>query len=176
VARRPKPDRGPCRVCGRRKARFANFTCIPCHALVEAEGTHDQFGVPKESETRKRWRRQAAEYNKLIKAGWTQSRIAEKWGISLSSLRGAAYRWKADGGIKVVPGWGSRIVLVDVPKKPTNKVDKKANEHGGGRWGITKCTCDLCRIRRNISRAECNRRYRQARKLKREAARRQMPS
>ncbi len=159
--------RGQCIVCKWRKARFVNGTCEPCGALVDAEGTHDTFGVAKLSPTQQQWHERAAEYNKLIKKRWSQKRIAELWGIPVGKLRSQVYRWKTRGGIKVVPGWGNRITVADFPKA-TSVTTPRVNEHGGGKWGVSHCECEPCMKRRRYSRMLTNRDYRARLKLKKQ--------
>jgi hypothetical protein len=166
----PRRDYGICIVCNRRKARRIQKTCDPCHALIEAEGTHEQHGLSKGSLTRQRWREQSAEYNKLIREGWSQRQVAQHFGVNCAQLRCMVYRWKIKAGIKVVPGWGNERLTRATAAPSTALVQKKSNEHGGGRWGVTGCNCDLCLATRRQSRRLANARYRKRLKERREAA------
>jgi hypothetical protein len=160
-----------CIVCKQRKQRYVNKTCEPCNALVDAEGTHDLFGVSKKTVTQQRWEQQVKEYNHLIRTLHTQKQIADMWGLSLSSLRNLVYRWKSRGGLKVVPGLGNgKRVPGAKPKKPTAEVNHVVNEHGGGKWGKKGCTCDPCTVVRRHARMLQNRKYRLRRKQLNEQA------
>lgn len=48
-------------------------------------------------------------------------------------------------------------------EKTKEELSQPRNDHGGGKWGIAKCKCDLCRERRN--------RYVRERRAERAAAR-----
>jgi len=156
-----------CIVCNRNHQRYINGTCERCRTLVEAEGTHEQLGVPKYTKMRQRQIDMAAEYNKLIAKRMTQKQIAELWKMTDRQVSSHAYRWRR-AGIKVAYAWGNQIELGDKPKMAT-KTMRKIAEHGVG-WGVTHCTCEPCKVSCRAMRAASNVLYRKRRKQKHEAA------
>lgn len=155
-----------CIVCNTFKVRFQDLTCVRCHHRVAAEGTHDLYGVPKESPTRQAWRVQAQEYNTLVLQGWSQKQIAQEWNMQLSTLRSRVYRWKL-AGIKVVPAVSNRKYAT-VSNKPTSKIRPKLKAHGEGPWGVKDCSCEPCMAVRRVTRAATNRKHRLRLKQERE--------
>jgi hypothetical protein len=157
----------PCLVCGKRRRRFVNGCCERCNALVQAEGTYDQLGVSKLTASQQRQRKMAAEYNRLIGLRMSQKQIAQLWGMTDRQVSSHAYRWRKSG-LKVTHGWGNQIEMGDKPKVVA-KTQRKVAQHGVG-WGVTGCTCELCKVSSRTLRAQSNVRYRKRRKLKRQAA------
>ena len=158
-----------CRVCETRKAKYVNGCCLKCNALLEAEGTHELHGVAAESAVRQRWRVQAAEYNRLIRARHSQAQIAQMWGMKLSSLRSFVWRWKTLAGIKMVPALGNRRGNAEIkPASATTKKRRRVNDHGGGKWGVKDCKCDPCMKVRSVSRVAANKTYRDGKKLRKQ--------
>ena len=156
-----------CLVCKRNKQRYVNGCCGRCGPLVEAEGTHDLYGVPKLNKSRQRQVTLAAEYNKLIGQRLTQKQIAQLWQMTDRQVSSLAYRWRKSG-LKVAYAWGNQIDVGVAPKSAARTIPKIA-EHGVG-WGVTKCECELCGVSRRAMRVDSNRRYRKRRKAKRQAA------
>lgn len=153
----------PCKVCEKRKARYVDGCCEPCHFRVIAEGTHDQLGVAKEAPTRQRWREVAAVYNRMaLGEGKSQTQIAEHLGMQLTQLRSMIYRMKKEAGIKVVDMTRSRGG--HKPGPPTNVTRRRANGHGEGHWGKKGCDCDLCveRVKQSRSIVDADKRQRLA--------------
>ena len=140
-----------CIVCERLKARWADKCCNRCHYLVQAEGTHAQYGIPTETETQTRYRVKAKEYNRLIAKGCTQHEIAVMWGMDVVALRGLLSRAKRSGGQKVV-SLARGKVDADGRRIVTSETVQKGNDHGGGKWGVTGCKCDPCEQKRGQSR------------------------
>jgi hypothetical protein len=173
----PADRKALCIVCEKRKQRFVNKTCETCNALVDAEGTHEQFGVPTKSATQLKWEEKCKEYNQLIRQRFLQREIAAMWGMSCTSLRNYVHRWKVSGKLKVVPAMGnSARVPEKKPRQPTSQVRKIVNEHGGGKWGKAGCDCDPCADRRRHSRMLQNRAYRARRRQRREENEKDKPS
>lgn len=143
----PTINYGLCRVCNRRKARFANGTCDADRALVEAENLYEQYGIPRESAAKTAMRARIKEYNKLIRKRYNQQQIADLWGRPLQYVRSISYRAKKEFGLAVVSAdAASRSPTAPIPK-PHTTIRRKKNVHGGGRWGVHGCKCDLCRAR-----------------------------
>lgn len=150
----PNIDYGLCIVCKVRKARFASRTCKADRALVEAENLYDKYGIPRESKAKIAMRAKVKEYNKLIRKRLTQQQIADLWGRPLQYVRTIPYRAKREFGLAVVSADKiSRSPNAPVPK-PEKTIRAHKNVHGGGRWGISGCKCDLCRARVAATRAE----------------------
>lgn len=139
-----------CHVCNRRKARYKDGCCGPCHFLILAEGTQDQYSIATESKTMTAYRGYAREYNKLARQGKRQLEIAEAMGYTIGQMRNLVYRMK-NSGLKIVNlkrgfhSADSKLVAI-------NKMAPRVNDHGGGKWGVTDCKCDLCKERRKASR------------------------
>ena len=139
-----------CKVCQRRRAKQRGCTvCDPCLRLVTAENTFDKYGIPRESIAMDRIRRRAAAYNAGIKAGKTQHQIAAELGYTVTGLRGlmTMARKKGIEVVKLDNRTGSPI-----PKQPGS--GPGANGHGGGRFGVTGCLCEPCKMVRRKSRKE----------------------
>lgn len=143
----------PCIVCKKRKQVYANNCCERCNALVNQEGTHDQFGVPKEPEYLTRMRQRIDTYNKLVLQGLTRAEIAQKMDMTIHQVNSLVYRAKKRRGLKVMNMQESRFTAQS-RSKPTAEVRPHRNEHGGGKWGIRGCNCDLCKAVRKKSRSE----------------------
>jgi hypothetical protein len=79
------------------------------------------------------------------------TQIAETMGFRPNRLRSLLQRAKIDGKIPVVDLHDRREGR---PLKPSAKVKRRNTEHGGGRWGISGCPCELCAARVKKSRAE----------------------
>lgn len=168
MPRQPEETK-PCLVCKERKARYVNGCCNRCDALVQAEGTHDKYGVPKETKSRTKQRAMAAEYNELIKQRLSQKQIAELWGITHRQVSAHAYRWRRSG-LTVAHALGSQVSIEGSKPKLASKTVHKVAEHGVG-WGVTNCTCEPCKASRRVLRAQANRLYRMRRNARRKAER-----
>lgn len=141
-----------CHVCNKRKARYKDGCCDPCHFLILAEGTQDQYGIATESETMTAYREYAKRYNKLARQGMRQPEIAEAMGYTLAKIRNLVYRMRASG-VKVAKldkGFGSADGKIEVIAKSV----APRNDHGGGKWGVTGCKCDPCKAVVAVARQE----------------------
>lgn len=153
-----------CLVCKTRKKRWANGCCDRCHALVTAENTHKQFGVPKEPESHTRLRVRAKKYNKLALQGKSQAQIAEVLGLTLQQTITLAYRAKKVLDMKMFNMKTGQMADISPPllKQPKRK---RYNEHGGGKWGIKGCTCIPCTTVRQQTRLEYRENYKPRRRI-----------
>jgi hypothetical protein len=164
----PVDKKALCVVCNKRRRRHVNGCCEPCSALIEAEGTHELYGIPQDKPQRRRQRELAAEYNRLIALKMTQKEIAALWGMTDRQVSNRAYRWRR-AGISVSLAWGNQIAVADKPKV-ASAVKPKISQHGVG-WGVSGCTCEPCVTSRRALRAQANRRYRKRRNMRRAQAR-----
>lgn len=153
-----------CIVCKTNKQRWANGCCDKCHALVEAEKSHQQLGVPKEREAITRLRENAKIYNRLIRQGKTQKEIAEQWGWTQSQVASMVYRAKTVLEMPMMNATTGKLASIN--KYALNKDSRfRRNEHGGGKCGIRNCKCDLCVERRRLTRQQYGEDYKPRRRM-----------
>lgn len=119
--------------------------------LTRVENNWDLYGLKKESARHAKYREIARKYNRLARKGMDQGQIAEVMGFDKKYLASLAHRIK-EAGIPIIP-LTKRAAGAPVPK-PTVVKQQRANRHGGGRWGIRGCICDLCVNVRRKTRAE----------------------
>lgn len=155
---------GLCVVCKINKRRWANGCCDKCNALVEAEKSHEQLGVPKEPKAVTQLRENAKIYNRLIRKGKTQKEIAEQWGWTQSQVASMVYRAKIVLGMPMMNATTGKLSGIN---KYTLKKDTRLrrNEHGGGKCGIRSCKCDLCVERRRLTRQQYAQEYKPRRQV-----------
>lgn len=153
----------PCVLCKIRKQRMANGLCDPCNALVKAEDSYKQLGIPKEPAWKTKLREKANRYNRLALKGMNQDQIAEIMGIRKTILRQMVYRAKTKLNMEMVNLVNRRAALGAPPAK-TREIRERNNEHGGGRWGKTNCKCGPCAAVRRETKNEYAQAYRLVRK------------
>ena len=144
-----------CLECGKRKRRFKDGGCEPCHNRIIAEGTIQQSNLlpPPRVAREKLWRDIAKKYNRMIRGGITsQPELAQRLGLPVEKLRSIVYHAKKQFGIKFI-SLTRRAPGAPLPA-PTSKRRQFVNDHGGGRWGVAKCKCELCVNRRRATRRE----------------------
>lgn len=176
-------DKPLCIVCGRRKAStFKDETtgkfrcCDKCATVTASEGTREKYGLPQPYNVIKSNVAFVAACNKMIVDGKTYQQIADTLGVRRQTLANRISALRKEGHLVEL----SRVqgAQPEEPQEPRVTVSPKANEHGGGKWGVTKCKCKLCQQKRRQARAdwlkahpgkqaEYNRRNEERKKLRR---------
>lgn len=146
-----------CIVCNKRVARFLDFkVCKPCNTLLRAEKSWKKFGLRR---PRAQWMPDAqfvATYNKLAPLGLAIHEIAERMGLQEQTLKNRKAAMVKRGFVfERQQGFDK---FKSLPSEPVDRSTKtaRANEHGGGKCGISGCHCEPCLERRRRYRREWN--------------------
>lgn len=148
-----EPVKRLCIICRQRTGRYLNNRiCKPCSILTAAEGTRKQYGLPLPRNPRRRITRFITVYNKAMREGKTQDDVAKILGVSRQTVKNNVVELRKKG-IQL-----ERSRYTEMHRtRPSTPVDRSLskraiNEHGGGKWGIAKCSCDPClQVRRRSS-------------------------
>ena len=144
-------DTPVCVVCKRRKAFFARGkACRPCMILTQQEGTRAQYGLPEPVNHLKEQDTFVRNWNRWCDEGKSVADMAAELGWAKQSVKNRAQKLRMQG-IKLKTPRGKRIEAQ--PPVDRTKLATKANDHGGGKWGIASCNCEPCLTRRRKSRA-----------------------
>lgn len=143
-----------CIVCRKRAAiMLQHKACRKCALLTAAENTRQQWGLPlARKDTAARRALFIRTWNKMMKEGKTVADVAKTLGCSRQTVKNTAVDLRAEG----VELEQSRVkeLTRQQPQDPIDRDDlasHRVNEHGGGKWGITKCKCALCLEKRRAS-------------------------
>lgn len=145
-----------CRVCQLRKGVYFNRqACKKCSELTAAEGTREKFGLPKPRATKAtRDATLVRRFNYYRAQGLTLKQIAEKLKMPLQSLKNRK-RELAQAGypIDLAPTTHTNAMAPQPPKqRQAQTAGRVLLDHGGGKWGIHGCNCELCLAVRRKSR------------------------
>lgn len=134
MPRQPRRS-APCPKCKVRIGCLSSGMCIKCDTLTKAEGTFNQWKQPTATERKQKERiRLVARYNRLLKTKMSYAQIAQKLGFATTEqLSTFMYRARRRHGLE--PDSGTRVL----------------NEHGQAPYGVSKCTCDLCKAVRRVT-------------------------
>lgn len=150
----------------KRKKRYLDGGCEPCHFRAEAEGT----APPKSPSPTFLARVELVNnYHKLLRKGMKQHEIAALWGMDRKALAAKLYRAKRDSGLKVINAATVRWTVQAPKLAPTLKIRPHKAGHGEGLLGVKGCKEDCCVLRRREVRRITDAAYRKGRR-EREAA------
>jgi hypothetical protein len=150
-----------CVVCKVRAGyHLGNKLCKNCRKLVEAENTWKQYGIKRP------YRKMSdkvflKKYNELAVTGMTIPDIAEAMGMATQSLKNRKQLLAKEGHhVERAQSTGTPKLLPQKPIDRSTLTARNTNDHGGGKYGIDRCNCELCLAIRRKTRNEYNKMYR----------------
>jgi len=152
-------DKPLCVVCNKRVAYlYNNKACKKCSALTASEGTRERYGLPRPRVSKaKREATFVQKYNRLIAEGLTVKQIAAAMNMRVQSLKNLKGRLAKEGHTISASPWRGPPLTKSTEPVDRTKLKASANEHGGGRMGVTSCFCDPCRAVRSAYRRKWER-------------------
>lgn len=146
-----------CVVCRKRTARFLRkLACRKCAVRTKAEGTREQFGLPDTKSEKQRTEKFIRTYNKVAAQGGGLKDIAAALEREVQTVKNEA-RLLRRMGVRLEPIKRSST-RVKPPGEPLQRATRhgRANEHGGGKCGVTGCECLPCQQVRRANRRAWN--------------------
>ena len=157
----------PCVYCKKRLTRRASGMCEPCELLTKAEGTYEQFAHKTFNDIHAEARKKnVSRYNRLVRKGFTYQQILEAFGWTYDQMTQYMSKARIRYNMQVldIRKYTAERMAVIRAAQPPKPADRPRNAHGGGRWGIARCKCELCVARCKQTRKELDDARQQQRK------------
>ena len=138
-------ERVKCVVCNKRVPLSYTTACRKCLAWTAAEGTREKYGLPKPAPSKaRRNNAHVTKFNRLVGLGLKLHEIATQLDMPLQTLKNVNGELRRSGYQLASPGPYRPAKAQPQEPLDKSKLSIRANEHGGGKYGIKGCRCGPC--------------------------------